>query len=246
MKIDQNITQMQLENMERYLQGNLNPEERGDFEKSLQKDPDMRYKLEELRTILVGVETASLKDKLEEYHLEMGVSESRENIKPISPGTKNTKLLWYSIAASIIVILGVLWILGQKTTPEKLFASHFVADPGLPTTMGTTTDYNFYDGMVNYKRKEYDKAIEKWDAIEPKNDTLNYFLGVAYLVEGSEKLAVHYLERVASVSSSVFLDDSNYYLGLAFLKENNNDKAKTYLLKSNSEEAKEILAELDN
>src|SRR5690606_2210724 len=80
---------------------------------------------------------------------------------------------------------------------------------GLPTTMGTASDYEFYYGMVSYKRKEYGDAILRWEplyAANPENDTVVYFLGVANLANSNPRQATKYLEMAQTKTESVFYE----------------------------------------
>ena len=114
--------------------------------------------------------------------------------------------------------------------------------------MSSSNNFPFYDAMVNYKQGEYAIAISKWEKIEqksPDNDTINYFLGVAYLAHQNVEKAVPYLSKTINNSNSVFLEDAYFYLGLAYLKSDKKEKAKQAFQKSKSEKSQEILKRLD-
>jgi tetratricopeptide (TPR) repeat protein len=156
--------------------------------------------------------------------------------------------LFYAIAASAVILLGIFWVFNPSNSNEKLYNDYFSVDPGLPTTMGSNDGYSFYDGMVNYKRKEYDEALEKWKLLLPQkndNDTLNYFIGVTYLAKGNTEEAIPFLEKVTAQMESMFLEDSYFYLGLSNLKNDNKEKAIDYFKKSNHPEAQKILKVLE-
>ena len=147
------------------------------------------------------------------------------------------------IAAAIIIGIGLFWM-NQNPSNDRIYAKYFTPDPGLPTTMSTTTNYTFFDGMVNYKQGDYKTAIAKWTPLEQKssgNDTLQYFLGVAYLADNNPKKALPYLNETVNNAESVFFEDATFYLGLAYLKEDNIEASRTALEKSQSEKNKIIL-----
>ena len=150
------------------------------------------------------------------------------------------------MAAILVLAIGSYWYFGQPTN-EKLYTKYFTPDPGLPTTMSATNNFEFYDAMVNYKHGEYKIAISKWKKIEqknPTNDTINYFLGVAFMAEKNETESIPYFQKVLVENNSVFTNDAYYYIGLAYLKNNNLDKAKENFKNSTSEKSFAILAEL--
>lgn len=221
----------------------MSKEERQDFEQRLQNDAEFKTLVDDIQTLLLGVETQALKEKLNDYHKEL----------PIQMETKKEtfKLRQYNFmkiaaAAVFVIAVGCFWFLNGSSN-ERLYDDYFTADPGLPTTMSSTDNYEFFDAMVNYKQGDYKKAISKWEVLEekaPDNDTINYFLGVAYLADKNEAQAISYLNKTVNASKSVFMEDAHYYLGLAYLKSDQIEKAKQSFQKSSSEKSKDIINEL--
>ena len=140
------------------------------------------------------------------------------------------------------------WLLfRQKSAEEKLFAQYFKPDPGLLTPMSTTSDYEFYRGMVDYKQGKYELAIERWNPLlmqKPENDTLNFYLGVSYLAQEKNEEAIEYLSKAVNNPNSIFINESWYYLGLIYLDKGNTDDAIHSLRKSGLENSKLILQEI--
>ncbi len=220
----------------------MEEEERSSFEQELKDNLLLRQQLEEVQTLVEGIETVALKEKLNTYHEEISVGSS--TFKSARIGFKN-----YAMAASIAIFIGIatFWFFNRKSPEERLFAKHFVPDPGLPTTMGNSTNFAFYDAMVSYKRADYATAITKWETLlneKPSNDTLNYFIGVAHLANTNADEAIKYLNVASQSKNSVFDKDMIYYLGMANLKAGNLETAKKYLSESDSNNAKTILDEL--
>jgi len=248
-----NITQEQLERIERYLQDTMPDEQRRQFEQQLNTDEEFRQLVDDVKVMLIGIESASLKSNLEQFHDEM------IPVKPLHKHTSSAtntpekkappKILKYLTAAAIILFMGAFWWQSRSHSTDRLFAKHFTPDPGLPTTMGASENFEFYDAMVNYKQGEYKTAIRKWKALsssEQKNDTIHYFLGVAYLASGDEKAAITYLQSLNQRSSTSFEKETAYYLGLAYLKADNVEDAKKYLTFSGTESAAQLLSELND
>jgi len=238
-----NITQELLEFVERCLNKNASFEELQEFETRLQNDSEFRTQVTDIKTLLFGIEAQSLKEKLDDFHDEL--------IEAPSSKTVPIKFMPYrkiAIAAVLVIALGSLWFLSGNSN-EKIYAKYFSPDPGLPTMMSETSNFEFYDAMVNYKQGEYTKAIEKWKPLlvnAPKNDTLNYFIGMAQLASKHEKKAIEYFEVVTNLDSSNFKNEAYYYLGLAYLKTDNIELAKKNLTFSTVDNSKKILLELNN
>jgi len=245
MNLDYNITQEELEHIERYINKTLTPEETVAFEKKLKNDSHFKNLVEDIKTMLLGIETQALKEKLEEFHETLPKTEVLIK-KPSRVKYLNLRKL-VAIAAVILVSLGSYWFLNNESK-SNLYSKYYSPDPRLPTTMSTTDDFTFYDAMVNYKRKDYDLAISKWEPLltkKPENDTLNYFIGSAYLASGKEVQAITHLKKVTQLKESNFKNEAFYYLGLAYLKAENIEFAKKYLSHSTFNNSEVILSELE-
>ncbi len=239
------ISQQDLERIELYLDRSMPDLEKNTFENELQTNDTLKQKVEEVQLLLEAIETQSLKEKLDEFH-------SGQDLTPIKSiaKSKTTPLFLYAIAASIVILISVggFWVMNQNSN-QKLYSKYFNPDPGLPTTMSASNNFEFYDAMVNYKQEEYSIAINKWSELHdtaPENDTLNYFIGVSYLANKNAEKAISYLETVAQNPESTFNNDAYYYLGLAYLKIDNLEFAKKYLTFSRTDNSKTLLSELND
>lgn len=232
--------QKNAELIDAYLMGTLNTDELAQFKARMQRDTEFSQMVKDQKAIMLGVEESNLKNALNDFHAEIREVPQK---KGISRGR-------FALAASFLVLVGVsLWALYTTgNSPEKVFASNFKPDPGLPTTMGTSSDYDFYYGMVNYKRKEYAEAIRRWESLyaaNPENDTLVYFLGVANLANGNARQAEKYLQLAKKKTNSVFYEEIKHYLALSLLKEHKVEEARAVLEKSQSSANIVLLKELD-
>lgn len=233
-----NISQERLEQIERYLDNKMDEMELIHFKNELSINRNLAQQVEDIKSLIFGIETFVLKEKLDGFHKD--IPDTQPEIK-----YKNQFSKFMAIAASIVILLGGFWFFNQNPN-IKLFDTYFSPDPGLPTTMSSNDNYEFYEAMVNYKQGKYKTAIEKWEAIETKNDTINYFLGVAHLANKNEKKAIRYLEKAAKIKDFPFLSDTYYYLGLAYLKADNVELAKKNLNFSTIDNSKKILSKLND
>lgn len=166
-----NTSPEEWEAMEGYLLQNMTAEERTEFERRLSADAQLRTNVAEGRLLLLGVQEAAMREKLNGFHQEQPIAQKEFRIgkRKTLPGT-------WLLAASLILVLGVggLWLL--RKGDGDLFTAYFKADPGLMTTMGAESIALFDLYMVDYKRGDYKSAIAGWDSLQkaqPGNDTLN-------------------------------------------------------------------------
>ncbi len=243
MKHNSNISQELLETVERYHNHTMPQDERKTFEQRLENDAEFNTLVNDIQSFLYGIEQQALKEKLEEFHEEIPI---RMDTEQKASKVRQFQFMKIAAAAVIVIAVGCFWFLNGSSN-ERLYDNYFKPDPGLPTTMSSTDNYVFFDAMVNYKQGDYKKAISKWEVLQnkaPQNDTINYFIGVAYLADKNVDKAIPYLNKTISTSNSVFIDDAYYYLGLAYLKNDHIEQAKAAFKKSKYENSREILKAL--
>jgi TolA-binding protein len=242
---NKNITQEVFERIESYLNNTMSQEDFLTFEEQLKSDSTLQKQVTEHKILFEAVETQSLKEQLNEFHK---LASETEMPKIGTSKVRSLQLRKLAIAASLIIAAGY-FLFFNGSTNEKLYTNYFTPDPGLVTTMSSNSNFEFYDAMVNYKQGDYKKAISKWEVLQqnkPKNDTLNYFLGVAHLANKNEDSAILFLALVTKTSKSTFKSDAYYYLGLAYLKANNVELAKKNLTFSDVDNSKALLTELND
>lgn len=227
--------------IDNYILGNLDNTQIEGFNERLKSDPEFQVMVNDQENIARSVEEYNLLNSLDKFHDEI-VEEPEK--KWLTPSL-------FALAASVLLLIGVsTWaIFFTENSAQKVFAENFRPDPGLPTTMGTASQYEFYYGMVSYKRKEYTEAISRWESLyaaEPENDTLVYFLGVANLANGNARQAENYLKSANEKTESVFYEDIQYYLALTYLKEHKITEAKEILSKSTSPAGIKLLKQIKN
>lgn len=233
-----NISPEELEQIERFIAGEMSVEEAAQFEELLKTDPLISEKTQEVRLMMIGIGEKALATRLNDFHKEI----TAEKKQPARVVHIAKKLL---MAASIFAVAfaAVWWFAIRKTADEALYANLYSPDPGLATVMGNSAAYDFDKAMVEYKNGEYDKAIEAWTNLlknNPSSDTLNYFVGAAYQAKNDNR-TIEYLEKVTTDASSVFNKDASWYLGLYYLKSGQKDKALEYLERSGHPKSTEAI-----
>ena len=241
---DLHITIEEWEQIEAYLNGSLPAETFTIFEQQLQNDSHFAAKVTHVKLSLLTVEEAGLRADLEDFHQRL----QQQPVVSIQSRKTNNIKRWLAIAAVFLVIAvtSVLY-LQQGSTDEKLFSKFYKPDPGLSTTMSQTDNYAFEKAMVDYKTKQYAKALESWQALlnsNPGSDTLQYFIASAYLAMDETKKAIPYFEKVTAHPGSEFLSDARWYLGLALIKEGRAAEGKKLIELTDKPEKSELLPQI--
>ncbi|MEO9003604.1 MAG: hypothetical protein ABI288_02655 [Ginsengibacter sp.] len=245
MNTNTDIPEEELEIIEQYVLKQMPDDEYVAFTSKLQNDTILRNKVKSVRLLFIGIQEATLNDKIEEFHNDSFSSKKNEG----KIRNKVISMNRWLVAASVIVVIGVgaLLFFNQSNKSDKLFAEYFKQDPGLITAMSSSDNYLFDRAMIDYKTGEYASAIESWGKLlktNPGSDTLNYFLGSANLAQGNTHEAIGYFKNVVSNRASVFYKDANWYTGLALLKSNKKREAIPFIDNSDHPNKEVLLSKL--
>jgi tetratricopeptide (TPR) repeat protein len=243
MKHAYDIPADELELIEDYLRDEMSPAQSVWFKEKMSTDSDWFKKINEVKLVQTGITELSLQNRLDSFHDEIKSSPAKT-----SPVLR--MITRWAVAASVLIIISVsFWLLTTgKDQEEKLYSRYFKPDPGLMTAMGSTDNYIFEKGMVEYKNEEYRKAIETWDTLfakSPANDTLQYFMGAAQQASGNDEQAKKHLQVIASKNDSPFFHDACWYLGILLLKQKQTTEATRYIKQSNYPEAVKLLSDIN-
>lgn len=227
----EHIDQQLFEQIEAYLLNTMDTARRAAFEREMEADERLRNEVHLQRRLTATAEAFSY----------MGEKQEQKE-QPRSAAVKRMPhFAWYAAAA--VVIVAVTWFYRNSTpSAEKIYARYFIPDAGLPVVMSSANDhYDFYDGMVSYKEGDYTRAIEIWKKVyleNAANDTLQYFIGMAYL-NSNDSSTVAYLLPVAGNDNSRWQPKAIWYLALAYVKYGSKEEAALWLKKlSNDEQAR--------
>jgi tetratricopeptide (TPR) repeat protein len=225
---------------ERFLRRQMSPEEAATFERRMLTDDRLRQQVDEWRMMILGIQESALHERLDEFH----------DTLPVQMETRSKSKSWLAAATTIVVIgAAALWYFMPGNKSERLFLEYFRPDPGLMSAMGASENYIFDRAMIDYKTGKYNEAIKSWLSLQqsnPASDTLNYFIGAAYLALKDTKTAQTYLQKVTGATGSIFANEANWYMGLALLKENQPERALPYIQRSSHKEKETLIPKLQH
>lgn len=235
-----NITDEEFEELESYLLQTMTAENRQSLALRIDKDPELAAKLSEVNQLITAISETELRGHLDILHNSSFKKSDQSAIRSLF-------FKWIAVAAAAIIAVVVILNLNTSGN-EKLFAKYYHADSGLMTSMSPTDEYDFQVAMIDYKTGKYKDAIEKWELLRKGNegnDTLNYFLGSAYLALGDANASLSFFDQVINSKSTTFLSDAYWYKGLALLKQGKKKEAADAIRKSNYNEKAGLLKQLE-
>ncbi len=225
-----------------FLAGRLDEEARKAVQERIDSDPEYQKKLATVRELSLGIEEAGLTQHLKTLH-QRAFSESARG-KVVSSRFGGLKT-WVAAASLLVLVAsGIFYLTGR----QSVFNEFYRPDEGLPTYMGATDNYIFDKAMVDYKTGEFESAIKGWSQLlvqNTDNDTLNYFIGSAWLAKKNPVKAISFFDRVIVFPQSVFLQEARWYKALALIKEGNKDEAVALLRETEHEGKAALLKKLE-
>jgi hypothetical protein len=175
------------------------------------------------------------------YHLMKGdtekiksyLQETKKKVTQSSPKTRNISILKY--AAIFIAVIGIGSFFFLKSNSVDYYSNYADKDPGLPVFM--SIDQNKLDNwMLDYKEEKFDIALKEGIQLAkdyPKNDTINYYLGIIQLEIKQPEKAIQSFNKIKNKESIYF--EKARFLKCIGLLETNKEKAKIELLKLSKE-----------
>ena len=238
-----------LEEIEKYWENKMTPREKSDFERRLLLEPDLQEELELYKNVIAGIKDSGKEEELR-LQLKKADTEMDTSVPMHQPVKNKKKFVYYGVAASIALLLGISYLLMKHSTNGTL-AKFEENDIGLPVLMGNSGNVEFSKGMSFYKQNKYDSALCVFNklAVVAPSDTLIYYSGVIYYEKGDYMHAIaNFQETIDHYPSGVFYNKARYRLGLTLWHEDKRDEAKKVFISITadnnspySDKAKEIL-----
>ena len=216
-----------IELIENYVEGKLSAQDMQDFETKLLIDSDFKEEFNLYKNVAAGIKSSgeeNLKAKLKAVDIDL----DSNNIITISPENKKSNRFYYSIAASVILVIGItfMWNFNTRNNLSDLADSVYEKDKGMPVEM--TINGSEYSEMLNkYKTGDYNGAknlLMNIHISQINNDTISYYLGLVNYELKDYNVAKNNLTSIQKTSSFYF--KSEYRMLLVYLKLDSTEQAK--------------------
>lgn len=237
------MNEEELLNVARYLEGDMEAQEKESFEAQLQNSKELQALVATYRNIhqTLKMKIAPAQEdqqveatlaKLTKQYFESGGAtenarkESKADVAKVLP--LNQYLKWLSLAAVLIIGLFV-WAPWSADLYEKYAISKemSVAERGVGQANPLET------AATSYNNGDYADArrlLEKEYRTKPENSIAAYYYGITLIETGSYDEARTVLTKLYG-GESVFKFDAAYYMGLSYVKQRNFRQALDWLMK---------------
>lgn len=215
----------------RYVENDMSPDERAQFEEALLTDESLRAALEDYRDVSATLQS-SLQPDEEQKAFSQTISQlNQEYFKPQAKiiSLQNRRRMIWAVAASIAIIFTIIVIPWRSNLYDKY------ADIQMTSIeeRGGKTDSLLQLATTYFNEEKFDKSLEyleKLTETEPSNSYYNFFYGVALQQNGQTAESRTVLEPVFN-GQSLLKDKAGYYIALSYLKEKNTDACLEWLNK---------------
>ena len=240
--IDDELTEEELEQIERYCERQLSPNDLIFFEKKVREEEVFRKRVNSyriVRELITKKNLGNLQDHLLE-HAKALRTDGNDDIKRIDWFSRK----YLSIAASILIVItaGIFYIsYTSEKTPHDLFVAYYTR-PMEGLRSGSDDNVSIRNAIEAYKSENYTAAASYFEQElleRPENMMARFYLGNCYLLTDQSPKAISSLQEVIN-SDSFYAYDARWYLALAYLETGAIESSKTELqniLKSNAENA---------
>jgi tetratricopeptide (TPR) repeat protein len=219
------MTNEQEDNIRRYLQGKMSPEEQADFEARFQEDLELKAEVEEQLSAYAAIRLTGLEEEKARLRQLGAAVQARP---PAFAGQRPRR--WLAIAAAVTLLLALSFLLWptqpEPQSPEQLFAQYYEV-PAAPETMALTDTDSLMNLAHGYFNKgKYEQATELYVELARKRDRAEAwrYLGLSLLAQDEP------LEAIQAFQHDYELPETTeWYRALAYLKAGKIPEAKVVL-----------------
>ncbi len=236
------------EQIEKYLNGELSPEESSAFERELEADKALfgEYQLrKEINESIMDEQALQIQDSLKKIMTKETKS---------APAYQTLYKVAAAIVGFVIVSAAVMYfVTADNTNRSTLFAQYYQpSDAVMIVRSGDTeTDNNLIQGMQAYDDGDFDRAVKLLNSVN-ENITATFYAALSYVELEEFDQAERKFKNIIADGDNLFIDQAEWYSALLKLKTGKKDEArKAFIDISNSNsfyniKASRILVKLTN
>ncbi len=212
--------QLIYDRIDRYLSGQMTPEEGQAFEAEVKADPTLAAEVV-LQTQARHAARASAKDALKAQ-----LMQELKDIKPAAPVRQHPFTRVHMVAAAVIILLIVGPLLYQALQPDKMSGEELYAevfDPQITATRGDTssTSISLQQALAPATQGDFAASISRLerlvaDTAFTQKSKAYLSLGITYLQAEQPEKALESFQKVGV--KSYYYSEANWYTALAYMK----------------------------
>jgi tetratricopeptide (TPR) repeat protein len=219
------------DNIEAYIQGDLNDREVKAFEHALQHDQHLasEYQLrKDIEDALMDEDILDLKDQMQDIMKE----------KQTSP------LIWFkrkavmgALVGALVLSLGSLGYFAarnnQAPTTDQVFEKYYEPYSVTITDRSASAELNslLTTAMQKYKDQEYTQALQLFQQVLEQRDDVaaNLYSGISYMEIEKYKKASESFDKVIQDNDNLYVNQARWYMSMCYIRLGNINNARNLL-----------------
>ncbi len=220
-----------LEEIEGYIYNELSEDEMTSFEAKFASSHELKAEIDLVKNIdlaLAENDIMLLRNNLQEISRKI-ISEKQTERSFITK-FKSRKLVLTSVAASLILLLGISGLISRQSSQDELYQNFYSTyqATGISRSASLTNDKTLSIAMQKFNNQDYEAALNLLQDVVARdqgNMVGHFYSGVSLRETGKFKNAIREYETVIVNKDNLFVEQANWYIGLCYLQTNENKKA---------------------
>lgn len=215
--------------IERYIQGEMSPEEHNWFEKEIEGNLSLKDEInlrKQVESVLSDKEMINLKMQLDQIHQEIYevTEKSKGAIRKIYRRVYVT-----ASALAIFAIAFTVYMANRNFSNDKLVEMYY--QPAQTTMNFRSADPSkdvLTAAMEHYNSKEYTEAIKLFEQVLQKDQSqlgVNLYSGISHMEIEQYEEANKKFQNILDNKPNPFVESASWYLGMCYIMTNEREKA---------------------
>ncbi len=214
----------EFELLERFIDNDLNPEERSAVKKLIALDPNLSKELKlriDVNKALMEKDIMKLRSDLRMIH---AASQKSRSGKVLQLVTRN----WHLAAASIVIFIMIgsfLLTNLNNTSSDRIYEKYYALEDAVITSRsGNIENSQLSIALDKFQNKEFVEAIALLSPMD-ENQMAQYYLGLSFMEMEQFSDANQSFQKLLDQKDNIFIDQVKWYKALCLLKMNEKEAA---------------------
>lgn len=220
-----------IEEIEGYIYNELSEEEMASFEAELTANKGLAEEIELVRNVDMAIaenDVMSLRNSLQD--IAGSIAAEKQTQQSVFNRFIARKVIISSVAASLILLLGITGLLTRQASEDKLYQKFYAAyqTTGINRSAGSVTNQNMVVALQKFDNQDYENAIELFQKViaqNPNDPAASFYAGAALQEIGKYPTAINRYLAVIEDKDNMFFEQAQWYIGLCYLQTNETKKA---------------------
>lgn len=220
-----------IQEIEGYIYNELSDDEMASFEAELTANKGLAEEIELVRNVdraIAENDVMNLRNNLQD--IAGSIAAEKQTQQSVFNRFIARKVIISSVAASLILLLGITGLLTRQASEDKLYQKFYAAyqTTGINRSAESVTTPNMVVALQKFDNKDYKNAIELFQKVieqNPNDPAASFYAGAALQEIGKYPNAINRYMAVIENKDNMFFEQAQWYIGLCYLQTNETKKA---------------------